>query len=203
MQRSWVVVLAWGLLVSWATVVSGQSLADVARQEQARRKATGTSSKTYTNKDLKQVPAQPASSQPTKDPVSGSASSAAKEPDAGAPATAADAARSEAKSAPESSALAEADRRSPAFWRARITSLREQLERDILFAEALQSRINALTTDFVNRDDPVQRGQIGDERQKAIAELERLQQTIQKDKQQIAAFEEEARRAGVPPGWLR
>ena len=38
-----------------------------------------------------------------------------------------------------------------------MKSLAEQLDCDRLFAEALQSRINALTTDFTARDDPAQR----------------------------------------------
>jgi hypothetical protein len=70
-------------------------------------------------------------------------------------------------------------------------------------AEAFQSRVNALTTDFVNRDDPYQRAQIAVDRQKALAELERVKTEIVRLKQQIADIEEEARQAGVPPGWLR
>ena len=41
------------------------------------------------------------------------------------------------------------------------------------------------------------------ERQKAIDELNRLKKEIEDDKKAIAALQEEARRAGVPPGWLR
>ena len=67
----------------------------------------------------------------------------------------------------------------------------------------MQSRINALTTDFVNRDDPAQRAVIADDRQKAIAELERLARANVDGTKAIADIEEEARRAGVPPGWLR
>ena len=69
--------------------------------------------------------------------------------------------------------------------------------------EAVQSRINALTTDFYARDDPYQRAQIGLERQKALAELERMKKDQEELEKQIADIEEEARRANVPPGWLR
>ena len=68
---------------------------------------------------------------------------------------------------------------------------------------ALQSQVNGLTTDFVNRDDPYQRAQVGEERQKALAEMERVKAEIQLGKRQIDDIEEEARKAGVPPGWLR
>jgi hypothetical protein len=72
-----------------------------------------------------------------------------------------------------------------------------------MFVEALQSRINGLTTDFVNRDDPYQRAKIGEDRQKALDELARVKGEIEAGKKLIDNIEEEARRAGVPPGWLR
>ena len=72
-----------------------------------------------------------------------------------------------------------------------------------MFAEALQTRINSLSTDFVNRDDPFQRAKIGEDRDKAIAELARVKGDIDRAKKQIEEIEEEARKAGVPPGWLR
>ena len=84
-----------------------------------------------------------------------------------------------------------------------MKELRTQSERDQTYAEALQTRINSLTADFVNRDDPAQRGIIERDRQRAIAELERLTKAIAEGKKAIADLEEEARRAGAPPGWLR
>ena len=54
-----------------------------------------------------------------------------------------------------------------------------------------------------NRDDPAQRGVIETNRQKAVAELARLTKSVQADKKGISDLMEEARRAGVPPGWLR
>ncbi|HXH05892.1 MAG TPA: hypothetical protein VNI83_04805, partial [Vicinamibacterales bacterium] len=89
------------------------------------------------------------------------------------------------------------------YWRERITAARAALERSELFLEALQSRVNALTTDFVNRDDPAQRAVIANDRQRALAEMERVRREIEKLKADIAAIQEEARKAGVPPGWLR
>ena len=80
---------------------------------------------------------------------------------------------------------------------------RSALERSRIFAEALQSRINGLTTDFVNRDDPAQRAQLELERQRSVAELDRVKREMAEQTKAIAAIEEEARKAGVPPGWLR
>jgi hypothetical protein len=72
-----------------------------------------------------------------------------------------------------------------------------------VFLEALQSRVNALSADFVNRDDPYQRAKIGEDRQKALAEIDRVTREIEATKKSIDTIEEDARKAGVPPGWLR
>ena len=93
--------------------------------------------------------------------------------------------------------------RDQAYWGGRMKDLRTQLDRDQIFADALQTRVNSLTADFVNRDDPAQRAGIERDRQRALAELERLKKAIEAGKKAIADLEEEARRAGVPPGWLR
>jgi len=89
------------------------------------------------------------------------------------------------------------------YWSEKMKALREQLDRDQTFLDAIQNKINSLTTEFVNRDDPAQRTVIEQNRQKALAELARLQKAIVDEKKAITDFEEEARRAGVSPGWLR
>lgn len=81
--------------------------------------------------------------------------------------------------------------------------LKDQLDRDQTFADALQTRINVLTADFAAHDDPAQRAVISQNRQKAVDELGKLKATIEKDQKAIDGLEDEARRAGVPPGWLR
>jgi hypothetical protein len=72
-----------------------------------------------------------------------------------------------------------------------------------MFAEALQSRINGLTADFTSRDDPAQRAVVANDRQKALAELDRVKNDITQQTKAIADIQEEARKGGVPPGWLR
>ena len=59
------------------------------------------------------------------------------------------------------------------------------------------------TTDFVNRDDPAQRAKIEADRKAALAELERVKKELDEQTKAITAIEDEARRAGVPAGWLR
>jgi hypothetical protein len=90
-----------------------------------------------------------------------------------------------------------------ARWRLRVDTQREALARAEVVAAALQSRINALTTDSVNRDDPAQRAVLLTERDAVVHELERVQQDIVVGHAALAAMLEEARRAGIPAGWVR
>jgi hypothetical protein len=89
------------------------------------------------------------------------------------------------------------------YWSERLKGLQTQLDKDSSFADALQVKINAQTTDFIARDNPVQKAQIERDRNKSLADLEGLKKTIEADKKALADFQEEARKAGVPPGWLR
>jgi len=171
-----------------------QSLADVARKEEERRKTQPPATKVYTNKDLGDAP--PATL-PLPVPAGGSSTSSASGSATGS--SGASTAKDDQKGGKDDKSGA----RDQAFWSGRMKSARETLDRDSTFADALQSRISALTTDFVNRDDPAQRSTIERDRQKAMAELERLKKQVVDDRKAIADIEEEARRAGVPPGWLR
>ena len=63
--------------------------------------------------------------------------------------------------------------------------------------------VHFTTTDFVNRDDPAQRAVIETDRKTALAELDRVRAEIEKQQKEIVTIEDEARRAGVPSGWLR
>ena len=89
------------------------------------------------------------------------------------------------------------------YWAGRMKALQEEQQRDKLFAESLQSRINGLTAEFVNRDDPYQRAKVAKDRDDATKELDRVKKAIVDRTKAIADLEEEARRAGVPAGWLR
>jgi hypothetical protein len=164
----------------------GQSLADVARKEEARRKTIPEAAKVYTNKDLNAQPSGPAP------PANAKAGDAAK--DTGA------------KDAKDSKDAADKDKSSvkdKAYWSGRLAKLQEEVDRDEASALALQMRINSLTADFVNHDEPGQRVMTERDRSKAIADLARLTKAITDNKKSIADLDEEARRAGVPPGWLR
>jgi len=190
------------LVAACVATAAAQSLGEVAKKEQERRK-TVTPGKVYTNKDIK---GQPPPSSAQAQPDAADAKDAAKPDDpkakdsaAGKPGEPAPAKPVDAKDA----APAKDAPKDKAYWAGRLKTLQDQLERDQTYADALQSRINGLTAEFVNRDDPAQRAVIEQNRARSLAELDRLKQAIPLDKKAIADFLEEARRASVPPGWLR
>lgn len=176
------------LCLAAAWPARAQSLADVAKKEEARRKAAAAEPvKVYTNKDLSRKtetsPADAAAkpSEPAKDGAKDKdAKDASKDKDGDKPIV-----------------------KDRAYWSGRLKALEDKLVRDSNYLDAMQTRINALNTDFVNRDDPVQKGAVERDRQKAIVEQNRLKTDVAADKKAIADLEEEARRAGIPPGWLR
>jgi hypothetical protein len=187
-----VIAITATVILGFAALASAQSantkpLADVAKAEEARRKTVQKPAKVYTNGDLrtdvsKGVPAQPTPGTPADTAANASPRNAT--PGAAA-------------------AAAPAGVRDQAYWAARMKAARDTMDRQQIFADSLQSRINALTTDFVNRDDPAQRAKIESDRKTALAELERVKKELEDQAKAIAAIEDEARRAGVPPGWLR
>ena len=180
--------------VAVTATVSAQTLADVARKESERRQTVPGGSKSYSNTDLKPVPGAPAAD--AADPAD------ATKPEPATADAGADAEKKPSGDAEKGSAD-ETEVKDQAYWSKRMADLKDQLERDQTFLDALQTRIDSLTADFVNRDDPAQRGQIANDRQKALAELDRLKKAIAQGKAAIPELEEEARRAGVPAGWLR
>jgi hypothetical protein len=178
------------LLLAAAATSSAQSLADVARQEEARRKALTSRGKVYTAETLRTDQSAPA-------PAPAAA------PPPAVPASGAGPAEGASGGSPPAPPATDAAKKDEAYWRDRSKGAREALDRSRTFADALQSRINGLTADFTARDDPFQRNQVAADRQKAMSELERVQKEITEQTKAIADIQEEARRAGVPAGWVR
>jgi hypothetical protein len=165
-----------------------KSLGEIAREEAERRKALKAPARVYTKDDLPRSAVLPLT------PAGGGAAASA--------------------DAPQDPAAAKPDTEKPdaekpdegkdeTWWRTRMTQAREAVRRNEMFVTALQSRLNALAADFAARDDPFQRAQITEERNKTLAELEQVSAEIKALHQEIAQIETEAREAGVPPGWIR
>jgi hypothetical protein len=90
-----------------------------------------------------------------------------------------------------------------AYWRQRIKTERDALSRAETFAAALQSQINGLHAEFAACAGPPQCSEISGKRQKSSAELDRVKKEIGERTKAVATIQEEARRAGVPAGWVR
>jgi hypothetical protein len=205
--------IAAGILLCVLATTPGLSaqLGSVAKKEAERRK-TAPSGKVYTNDSLSPAPepsSAPARSGSDAAPAASSSSdtdkSAADKSAKDKSTTDKSAADTTDKAAPSKQVSADpAERKKEeAAWRERIKNEREALDRAKSYADALQIKINSLNTDFVNRDDPVQRAGIALERDKSLAEMERLKKEIAEHTKKIAAIQQDARRAGAPPGWVR
>ena len=172
-------------LLTWLNAPS-DSFADVARREAFRRSLVGQSTRALTNNDLPVLPMGAEAPPSTPPPAAG-------EPP---PATG---------QLPKSvePPVAETEKRDEQWWRDRMAAARQGIERNRLLADALQSRINALATDIVNRDDPAQRAVLMNDRQKALDELANTNKQVELLELEITKIRDEARRLGVPPGWIR
>jgi hypothetical protein len=90
-------------------------------------------------------------------------------------------------------------------WRRDAKARRDAITRAETKAAAAQAKLDALLSDRnpTNVMDPNRLQTLEAERAKAMAELEAAKDEITQAKQALEDFEEEARKAGVPPGWLR
>ena len=176
-----------------AAEVSAQSLADVSRVEEARRSAIRNPARVYTNADLDGRGVLTTAA-PRPRPLTTSTDGAAAPSSATGP-------------APDASAGTQpqtgAGQRDEAYWRNRISAVQGQIARSEILRAALQNRVDSLQADFTARDDPAQRAGIFSDRQQALDELANIGAEVERLNEEIASIEDEARRAGVPPGWLR
>jgi hypothetical protein len=176
--------------------VAAQSLGELARRAEAQRKTLDARGAVYTNEDLQPVTRPAPSPAPQTAPTT-SGPTATPPTQSGAAGASGDVAND--GEGPGDSGNA----RDEAYWRQRMQTERAALSRAQAFAAALQSQINGLWAEFTACDAPPQCNQASESRQKAMAELERVQGEITTHTENIAKIQEEARRASVPAGWVR
>jgi len=177
------------MALAWLSVPAaawGQSLAEAAREAEAKRKTVKSPGKVYTNDSLRSEP-QPSRSTPP----------------AAAPAGAATPPSQSGVAPGDEKAKTEEAGKDEAYWRQRVKAEREALQRAETFAAALQSQINGLYAEFTACQAPPQCNQIAANRQKSLAELDRVKKEVETHTKNVADIQEEARRAGVPAGWVR
>ena len=178
-----------------AAEASGQTpLVDAARRERARQAAIPPEEKArvYTNDDLRDsggltigvLPSTAASATP----VAGSVGPAA---DAPAPA--------ELDDAESGNGIA----RGEEYWRSRMAAAQDARAQAALLAAALQNRADGLWAQFTAIDDPARRSAVERLRLEALGALEEMRAERERLDGEILDIEDEARRTGVPPGWLR
>jgi hypothetical protein len=168
-----------GILVAGVGSVSAQSLADVARKEEARREKLAKPSKVYTDADARKY--APAA--------------------AGAQAAATTVTALDANGKPVGQqAAAEGLPADEAGWRARMQNARDGVDRNRLLLGALeqQARTAARRAGTPEGEEPA-----AEEGTTRAAEIKRLKAEIDTFRATLANAEEDARKAGVPPGWVR
>ncbi len=176
-------LLLCAILVGATASGRAQTLAALARLgEESRSRSSAMPARTYTNLDLVPIPSitQPQPSLapvPTINPTK--ATQVAK-----ATGTAAEPARDEAS------------------WKGRMHRLRDQFSRDLTDRKAAERRVRQVSAYPIAAGDRLQSA-IEAERLRAAAELSKLTAMVEYDVRAIRELEDEARRAGVPPGWLR
>ena len=180
-----------GPYVAAAQVSSTVSLAEVARKEEERRKTAKKATRVITNANLGANEVNlPPRSMPS---FAGSSNATPSNTSPGSPTIPG------GKVEPTNTAGG----KDQAYWQNRLKTAMDDLNRTQTFADAMQTKINSLRTDFVNRDNRVEREKIQQDLNASLAELERLNKEINEKRKAISAVEEEARKAGVPPGWMR
>ena len=167
------------IAMSLVPPVSAQTLGAVAKEAEAKRQNTKSSGKVYTNDNLHSAPAPTPAATPAT-------------PATPAPETA----NGDSKPKPDAA-------KDEAAWRERIKNERDGLARSEAFSAALQSQINGLYGEFTACQAPPQCNEVSAKRQKAIGELDRVKKEIETHTKAIADIQDEARKAGVPAGWVR
>lgn len=165
------------VLVAGVVSAGAQSLADVARTEEARRQKMAAPKKVYTDADVaKYAPA----------------------PGAQAAATTVTALDANGKPVGEQAA-AQGLPADEAGWRARLQNARDGMDRNRLLLSALeqQARSAARKAGTPDGDEPA------DDGSNRAAEIKRLKAEMDTFRATLANAEEDARKAGVPPGWVR
>lgn len=166
-----------GVLVAGVASAGAQSLADVARTEEARRKTIKQPSRVYTDADLSKWGPVTAESQQAASTV-----------------TALDATGRPAGEAAAAAGLPTTED----AWRARLQSARDGLDRTRLLLSALEQQARTAKARAGDAD-----GEGEDPNAGRAAEITRLKAEMETFRQTLANAEEDARKAGVPPGWVR
>jgi hypothetical protein len=182
-------VVGLGMLV-FAGAAQAQSLADVAKEEQARRKSIKQPTRVYTNDDVKDVKPISTMGQEAKGQAAGQGTGA------GVADGASGAGDAKGAGAPTAGGGNEGQ------WRERMAAAREQLSRTRIQLEAMRGRVGRLAGASLTAASEAEQGQVQRQQQETLQEYDRLRADVERYERALTELEEQARQAGVPPGWL-
>jgi hypothetical protein len=185
------------LLIAVPVLTRAQSLGEVAKREQEKQEKKKKSGKppatvkTYTEEDLKKA-RESESGAVTVLPENGNVGSAPSASDDG-------------ESASGEGRAAGGGRRNEAYWRGRATRLREAVEEADNKVKELEARITALRNDLnpTNLQDPNRLQTRDRELREAMDSLDATRREAETARKALADLDDEARRAGAMPGWVR
>jgi len=169
--------------------VAGQSPAELAEKERKRREAGGEKARVFTNDDLESPEAKGDEDAAEADP-------AEREEEA----------RRRVEREAENDRETAERRNEEVQWRVRAAATRERRAAAEARLEQARAKVEALVIDTnptAGVTDPFREQKLQAERLAAADELAAAEDAMAATAGEFAALEEEARRARVPPGWLR
>jgi hypothetical protein len=110
----------------------------------------------------------------------------------------------EGEAAAPAAARSEAQKtKQPGYWKDQQTELEGRISLLKEEIEAGQSQLNKLWSDFYIRNIPAEQQAIREQIANLTAQIEQKKLFLSEAESQLEDFFEKARKAGVPPGWLR
>jgi hypothetical protein len=177
-------LLAILLIGNFADESSAQSLGELARREEERRRQT-TPGKQYTNADLPHTESESAPAVTQLDPASAAAAAPDPSP-AKAPGADEDASPARGR-----------EKRDEQYWRGRARELRGHVQRTQTEIGSLEARLTELDTQAATSPDALR------ERDVTATHLRKLRQNLQSFGREVERFEQRARTDRVPADWIK
>lgn len=186
--------VVFALLLAFTVILP--ALAGPAQEKgEEEKKEEKSESKTYTNSDLKGYPGG-----------SGSGGEAPAEPGDAAEGAEGETAAPEGEAADPWSTVGvatDSQGRGEEYWRKAMTDARAEVTRAKRQHDSLQSEMNKCQVDFTAIDDPAARALVHERIEELHGELDVAAEAVAAAEQALADLQEEARRSGALPGWLR
>jgi hypothetical protein len=167
------------LLTAVSIARAEDSPAVQAAKRERERRAKLSLGRTFTNKDIQEYVAKHPS-------IPASAASTSSEPET-----------------QTQTAEATVDESSVEFWQAKHLLVVQRISVAQAKIDEIQNDINTLTKAFYEVVDENKKVEINDVRNKKLEDLETAKTELQQANQAQDDLEEEARLAGIPPGWVR